>query len=120
MAKVLPEKPLDIFLSNFGNQERKFPKRMVFTYATKNELALLLIGKEVGREIDQYLHISEACEGGKEGEKRPEEATEENEPTSAQDWDQSVYLSHVEGSDPEDVEEILRYVERSLTEVVSN
>lgn len=57
VANLLPEKPFYILLYNFGTQDRKFQKGMVFFYATKHLLALVPIGREVRREIATFLHI---------------------------------------------------------------
>lgn len=96
VAELLTLKPFYIPLSNFVTRERNFPKKMVVAYATKHPLALEPIGEEVGREVAQCLHILEAFKAYKVGETQEKEAKAEEQPKSAQDWEKSVDLSHVE------------------------
>lgn len=87
LAEVLTEKPFEILFSNFGNQEKLFPKGMVFSHANKHPLALVPIGEEVGREIAQCLQISGPAEVTKKKEEQKEESKKGKFPTSARDWE---------------------------------
>lgn len=85
VAEVLPEKPFDILLYNFEDQERILPNGMVFSYSIKHLIALLPIGGELGHEISRCLLIEADLEKKGGGEEKQEEPNEGIVQTSAQD-----------------------------------
>lgn len=58
VLEVFPEMLFRIFLSNFRDHERKFPKGMVLDYEKKHPIYLVTIVGQAGEEIYRCLNIA--------------------------------------------------------------
>lgn len=93
VVEVFIENLFSIFLSNFGDHERKFPKGMVFNYG-KNHPAIAQIDGQDGNDTYICLHI--AGEASYIGTQEEEDEAPYDAPSAGKYWEKSVDLRHVD------------------------
>lgn len=57
VPEVVPDRPLDILVSNFSDSDRLIPKVMIISYATRSSLALVSLYGTVAQDMCGVLNI---------------------------------------------------------------